>query len=224
MAATVTEIMKFDGKVIGFSHARTWAAMPAALQGVLSPESILEQLRGAHPRVAKSIAALCELGVQRPVRTHDLRNYPNAGLRPVADLRIGPNVTIMAKASCWHVANGEAVIPILQPRLSELSLDKLAIYASLATRAFCRGDWASAKVEIVDLSGPSGSQHAMARIVPQTDLPAIEDERLVAFMRTFVEAQEIVAKLREARPPESPRKPRSDLEQDLFSDDGSPEN
>jgi len=217
---TVQEIMKFDGKIIGFSHARTWAAMPASLRGVLDPEAVLIQLKACHPRVARSIAALCDLGVRRPVTTHNLRDHPDAGLREVEDIRIGPAVKVLAKATCWYVDAGQAVIPILQPRMSRLPIEKLGIYVSLARKAFCRGDWARARLEIIDLSGELGAD-VVARVIPEGDLPSIEDGRLQEFLQTYVQAQAIVAKLRAERAGEQPepRKPPAD---DLFAEDNPP--
>jgi hypothetical protein len=196
VSATVKEIMKFDGKAIGFSHEKTWASMSAALQGVFTPESVIKQLQTVHPRVAKSIAALCELGLRRPLQTFDLRNFPNSGLRPVEGLRIGPEVMLMAKASCWYVENGEAVIPILQPRLDHLSSEKLAMYASLGRRAFCRRDWVNANIEIIDLSGLGGSKNVEAKVIDVNQLPEISEDRLNDFLRTYIEAQSIASALR----------------------------
>lgn len=196
---TVQEIVKFDGLQIGFSHSRTWAAMPAALQGVLRPEDVRRQLGSAHPRVAKTIAALCRLGTERPVRTYDLSDHPNAGIRPVEGLRIGPDVVVVAKASCWFVRDGRAVIPLLQPRLADVGLEKLAYYAALGRRAFCRGDWIDAAIELIDLSGGENEKEAHARVITEEELPDVDEERLIALLQTFVEAQAEAAKVRASR-------------------------
>lgn len=213
---TVQEIIKFDTIRVGFSHARTWASMPAALMGAIDPEGIDRQLSGAHPRVAKSIAALCRLGKERPVRTHALRDHPEAGIREIEGLRVGPEVTIAAKATCWFVRDGHPIIPILQPRLSDLGLEKLGIYAALAKRAFCRGDWADAEIEMIDLSGSAGDKVTYARVIPAAELPVIGDDRLIDFLQTFTEAQRQAQKVRAARAAEQPVKPEAPMP--LFPD------
>lgn len=215
---TVQEIVKFDGLQIGFNHSRTWAAMPAALKGVLRPDDVRRQLGGAHPRVAKSISALCRLGMDRPVRTYALSDHPNAGIRSVEGLRIGPEVMVAAKASCWFVRDGRPVIPLLQPRLADVGLEKLAYYAALGRRAFCRGDWIDAIIELIDLSGGENEEEAHARVITEGELPHVEEERLVALLRTFVEAQAQAAQVRTAR--EKKEQPKRTSQLALFREPG----
>ncbi len=204
---TVKEIMLFDDADFGFSHAKTWSAMPAALRGIFTGEQVARQYTRAHPRVAKSIAALCVLGQARPVTTFDLRDHPNAGIRPVQGMRIGPGVIVAAKATCWYVKDDRAVIPILQPRKAGLSQDKLAIYARLARLAFCTAEWASADIEIVDLSGDDRSTEAVARVLSEASLPHVEDDRVVALLRTYAEAHIIASEERAKKPKPQRRRP-----------------
>jgi hypothetical protein len=225
---TAAEITKFDGIRVGFSHERTWSAMPYALQGKFTAEAVLRQLGGVHPRVAASISALCALGESRPVETFKFADHPGAGLKEVQGLRLGPDVTILAKASCWYMNGDVPVIPVLQPRLSALIPNKLGIYASLARRAFCQGDWVDAVVEIVDLSERDSDGTVVAKIFTEADLTLADDSDLNAFLATYVEAQKLAATIRARKAEEEkakePRRPslKKGDSFDLFSDDEEP--
>jgi len=211
---TAYEIMKFDGKRIGFTHDRTWAAMPMALTGKFDAEAVLRQLGSAHPRVARSIAGLCALGQEKPLETFRFRDHPDAGIKEVEGLRLGPDVTIVARASCWHVREGVAIIPLLQPRTTELDLRKLGIYTALGRRAFCKGDWVSAKIEIVDLSQSDADKNVEARIFTEADVPEIDDEELNAFLKVYIQGQELAASIRAAKASE--KKPKEPPPMPLF--------
>lgn len=112
------------------------------------------------------------------------------------------------------------MIPILQPRMSRLPIEKLGIYAALGRKAFCRGEWGPARLEIIDLAGEPGAE-VVARVIPEGDLPSMEDDRLQEFLQTYVQAQAIVAELRAEKPAEAPKPPKSPSD-DLFSEDTPP--
>jgi hypothetical protein len=187
----------FDDRKFGFSHEKTWSAMPAALRGMLKPESVKIQLGNLPPRVASAITTLCSIGKERPVETYALRDHPGSGLKEIEGLRVGPDVTIRAKASCWYVCAGVPVIPILQPRKSDLGDFKLGVYAALARRAFCKGDWEQARIELIDLSGDDGDR----RILGEAALHLPGDDELNEFIATYVEAQALAAAARAAKGP-----------------------
>jgi hypothetical protein len=193
--ATAGEILMFDDRKFGFSHDKTWAAMPAALRGLLRAERVRSQLGNLPTRVASAIATLCALGEERPVDTYAFHDHPGAGLRHVEGLLVGPGVTVRARASCWYVRSGIPVIPILQPRKAELGTSKLGMYAALARRAFCKRDWTHAEVEIVDLSGDDGDR----RVLTEAELRLPSEEELNGFISTYVEAQAIAAGVRANR-------------------------
>jgi hypothetical protein len=195
VVSTASEILQFDDRKFGFSHDPTWAAMPVALRGILKPERVRIQLGNLPTRVASAISTLCQIGKERPVITYDLRDHPNAGLKEVQGLRVGPEVIIRAKATCWYVESGIPVIPILQPRKADLGDFKLGVYAALARRAFCRGDWANAKLEIVDLSGDDGDWRTLA----ESTLMLPSENELNEFIATYVQAQAMAALARAAR-------------------------
>lgn len=225
---TAAEITKFDGIRVGFSHERTWSSMPYALQGKFSADAVLKQLGGAHPRVAASIAALCDLGERRPVETFKFADHPGAGLKEVQGLRLGPEVTILAKASCWYMRGDVPVIPVLQPRLTALVPNKMGFYASLARRAFCQGDWVDAVVEVVDLSERDLDGTVFAKVFDETDLELASDSDLNAFLATYVEAQKLAVALRARKAEEGKAKesrkspPKKGGSFDLFPDDDEP--
>lgn len=193
--ATAAEILMFDDRKFGFSHDQTWAAMPGALRGVLRADRVKVQLGNLPARVASAISTLCRIGEERPVMTHSLREHPGAGLKEVEGLLVGPEVMIRARASCWYVRSGVPVIPILQPRKADLGELKLSMYAALARRAFCKGDWDQAEVEVIDLSGDDGDR----RIISEKSLDLPGDGDLNQFIATYVEAQAIAASARAAR-------------------------
>jgi hypothetical protein len=204
-AATAAEILMFDDRKFGFSHEKTWAAMPAALRGVLKADRVKEQLGNLPSRVAAAITALCELGEMRPVMTHSFRAHPGAGLKEIQGLRVGPDVMIRAKASCWYVRSDVPLIPILQPRKADLGEAKLGVYAALARRAFCKGDWSHAKVEVVDLSGENGDH----RVLDEEMLHIPSEDELNDFLATYVAAQAMAAATRASR--EAPEKAPTSL-------------
>lgn len=201
---TAAEIMAFDNRAFAFSHDRTWAALPMALTGTFDGATVLSQFKNVHPRVARSISALCDLGRRIPRDTRKFRDYPSAGLKEVEPLKYGPNVTIMARASCWYVDDGKPVIPLLQPRSDPLSRRKLAIYTALGRRAYCRGPWAGARIEIVDLSQPGRDGSVVAQVIEEKHLELCSEEDLNSFLKCYVEAQEIAAKRRSEKPAKVP--------------------
>ncbi len=196
-ASTAAEILTFDDRKFGFSHEKTWAAMPAALRGVLDPDRVMESLGAMPARVASAIASLCRIGIERPVTTHRLRDHPGAGLKEVEGLRVGPAVTIRAKATCWYVRAETPVLPILQPRKAHLGEFKLGMYAGMVRRAYCKGPWRRAITEVIDLSGDDGSR----RVLTEEDLSLPTDDELNEFIGTYVEAQAIAAAVRAKRGP-----------------------
>lgn len=224
---TAAEITKFDGIRVGFSHERTWASMPFALQGKFSAEAVLRQLGSAHPRVAASISALCELGERRPVETFKFKDHPDAGLKEVQGLRLGPDVTILAKASCWYMRGDQPIIPVLQPRLSSLVPKKLGFYNALARRAFCHGDWVDALIEIVDLSEKDSDGTVIAKVFGEADIPSVSEDELTSFLLTYVEAQKLAAEIRSRRPKDEKRSekkspPKRGESFDLFPEGDEP--
>ena len=205
---TASEIVKFDGKKLFFSHDRTWACTGAALSGRFPAESVLAQFARVHPRVAKSIAAICELGQSAPRSIMQFRDHPGARMREVEPLRFGPDVSIMVKATCWYVEDGRPVLPILQPRADGLSPRKLAVYAALARRAYCRGAWLNAEIEIVDLSQSDKDGTVVAEAIRASSLPPISEDQLNAFLQTYVEGRIMAEEIR-ATYPEKTKEPRA---------------
>lgn len=216
---TAQEIVKFDGADFGFSHEPTWAAMPKALRGVLDPAKVGASMVKAHPRVQRSVVGLYELGRSRPVAAHSFKDHPSSGLKEVQNLRLSPEVTIMAKASCWYVLDKTPLIPLLQPRLAGLSIRKQAIYLALGRRAFCQGDWSEACPEIIDLSQTGRDGTVYARVITENDLPYVSDDGLNEFIATYLEAQRLAQVIRKERGPmEKKRRARRGEPTDLFGE------
>ena len=156
---TVDRMLEFDDAKIGFTHAKTWGALPVARRGVLKSASAHLVYPGTHPRVEACIRALCELGERSPVETRRFADFPQSGLTTSRRIQWGPGVTINVKGVCWHVVEQIPVIPLLQPRKLSLPEEKLSLYARLGQMAYCNGDWAHARTEIVDLSGEDEVGH-----------------------------------------------------------------
>ena len=215
--ATAQNITQFDDVDIPFNHEPTWSAMPKALQGVLDPTAVGTSLAGRHPRVRDSIVGLCDLGVRRPSATFSFKDHPSSGLKEVEGLRVSPAVTIVAKSTCWRVVGQNPVIQLLQPRLSGLTAQKQGLYFALGRRAFCRGDWAQASLEIVDLSlaYKDGSVHA--RVIQEHEVPLASEDDLNNLVATYLQGQELAAAIRAERGPvEKKRRKRDDRSGDLF--------
>lgn len=204
--ATVDRIMEFDDAKIGFTHAPTWAAMPAAMRGVIKSTSKHLVFAGTHPRVENCIRALCFLGEKNPVETKRFADFPESGLRPVTDIEWGPAVTIKVKGVCWYVRDGTPIIPLLQPRKSGLSDEALALYAALGKQAFCRDDWYNGQIELVDLAGDDDV--VTAQVIAESELPALSAAQVALAVATFVEAKAAVDLIRASKP-KKPPKPKS---------------
>lgn len=220
---TTSEITKFDGSKFGFSHERTWTSLPHALEGIFAADDVIRQFGSqVHPRVAKSIGALCELGKRHPRKTYRFRDHPGSGLKEVEGLRFGPNVVILAKASCWYLdEDGEVVIPVLQPRGTELSDRKLSIYVALVRMAYCKGEWVRARVEVIDLSQSDRDGAVVWRVIRETDLPPVTEHEVNEFLQTYLEGQLRAAEIRAARKMEEGKpkpQPKPGSTGDLFED------
>jgi hypothetical protein len=207
--ATVDRILEFDDAKIGFTHATTWAALPAARRGVVKSSSVGLVYPGTHPRVEACIRALCELGERAPVETRRFADYPESGLRPINDIEWAPNVILKVKGVCWYVRDGVPIIPLLQPRKAGLEEHALSLYASLGHQAFCHDDWYNGIVELVDLSGEGPAVNAT--VIAAHELPSLSPAHIAQAVNTFVEAKVIVDGIRAARPKKPPKSHGPDL-------------
>ena len=187
--ATFERITEFDDREFGFNHNQTWAAMPKALRGVLKPEAVAASFSKAPARVQKCITALCKMGQDTPLNTMSFLDFPNAGLRTVEPIQWDPDVLVRVKATCWHVAFEEARIILLQPRKAALEPMRLAAYVKLARQAYCQGDWISAAIDLIDLSG--NDDDTSGRFVDVEGLPNISDRELREFVETFIAAKRL---------------------------------
>ena len=219
---TVHEIMKFDDKSFGFSHDRTWNALPLSLTGKFKAEAVVRQFGSrTHPRIAEAIGGLCDLGEKVPRDTYRFRDFKDAGLNEVQGLRYGPDVTILARASCWYVENGVIRIPILQPRVEALTPHKLSIYLALARKAYCRGEWKDAQLEVIDLSEKDDGV-VIARVLTADTIAPINDNEVSDFLDVYLEARRTAEKKRAERGPKKKpdRGPKPGDTFDMF--DGGP--
>lgn len=197
---TTQEILKFDDSNFGFSHDRTWLSLPHSLTGKFAAEAVVRQFGSrTHPRIAEAIAGLCDLGSQHPRETYRFRDYKDAGLNEVQGLRYGPEVTILARASCWYVEHGLVRIPILQPRVDALSLDKLGIYHALARKAYCRDEWKDAQIEVIDLSEKDTDGMVVARVLRADAIPQASDDQVCDFLDVYLEARRVAENVRAER-------------------------
>lgn len=212
VSLTVDRLLEFDQVRIGFTHARTWAAMPAARRGVFSSKSSGLMYPGTHPRVEACIRALFELGEQAPVDTKRFEEFPAAGLTTNRAIEWGPGVSINVKAVCWYVKDGVPVIPLLQPRKMAIKEEALSLYARLGVQAYAKGDWVGAKIEIVDLSGEG---EVVADVIADHQLGSLSESRIRAYVDTYMQAKKIVDEIRSERPKPMP-KPKSDDLLDIF--------
>jgi hypothetical protein len=207
--ATTDRILEFDEARIGFTHADTWAAMPAARRGVIKSDSPHVAFAGTHARVETCIRALCKLGEEQPVETRRFADYPESGLRPISQIEWGPNVTIRVKGVCWYVKDGVPIIPLLQPRKSPLSESGMSLYVTLGRQAFCRDDWHNGIIELDDLSGDS--KVASVTQIFDHELPSLSEGQLAQAVSTFIEAKAIVDGIRASRPKKPPKSKGDDL-------------
>lgn len=206
---TADRMLAFDDAKIGFTHAHTWAAMPAARRGVIKSSVSHIAYPGTHPRVEACIRALCELGERAPVETKRFEDFPHSGLTINRQIEWAPNVVLSVKGVCWYVIGTTPIIPLLQPRKLALTDEKVCLYATLGRKAYCKGDWSYAQPEVVDLSGDEG---VYATVISHADLPALSESRVEEYVDTYLQAKKIVDGVRAARPKPAP-KPKGD---DLF--------
>ncbi|HYC99027.1 hypothetical protein [Brevundimonas sp.] len=221
MELTTQEILKFDDSNFGFSHDRTWLSLPYCLTGKFEAEAVVRQFGSrTHPRIAEAIAGLCDLGKANPRETYRFRDFADAGLNEVQGLRYGPEVTILARASCWSVESGVIRIPILQPRVSPLTLPKLGVYLALARKAYCRGDWNAAQIEVIDLSEKDEDGKVVARVLPSDVIPVATDDEVGDFLDVYLAARRDAEKVRAERggKKKPDRGPRPGDTLDMFPD------
>lgn len=206
--ATVDRIMEFDGASIGFTHDRTWNALPAARRGVIKPTSTIAS-PGTHSRVENCIRALCVLGESDPVETRRFADFPESGLRSINGIEWGPGVVIKVRGVCWYVRDGRPFIPLLQPRKAPLLEGGLGLYNYLGRQAFCNGDWRRAGLEIIDLSGDD--EDVVAHVLSDDDIPILTDGQVAQYVSTYLEAKRQVEAIRVARPKKTPKRKGPDL-------------
>lgn len=210
IAATAAKLAIFDDRSFGFSHAPTWAAMPAALRGVINPASVPHSFGRKPKRIIRCIQALCELGRERPRETRRFSDFPESGLGHTISIDWGPNVTVRVKGSCWYIENGRPVLPILQPRKKALDDSRLGMYVRLAKQAYCQGDWLNAEIETIDLSGDDEAVVAVTR--REKDICLASNDEIALFVNTYIEAKKLV----DAKKGNSPRPERPSPMDELF--------
>lgn len=197
---TTHEILKFDDRNFGFSHDRTWLSLPHSLTGKFTAEAVVRQFGSrTHPRIAATIAGLCDLGTRQPRETYRFRDFKDAGLNEVQGLRYGPDVTILARASCWYIEQDVVRIPILQPRTEALSASKLGIYLALARKAYCRDEWEDAQIEVIDLSEKDSDGMVIARVIRPDVIATASDDQIGQFLDVYLEAKRNAELVRAAR-------------------------
>jgi hypothetical protein len=161
-------------------------------------------------RVQRCITALCELDKGLKLNTHAFRDYPAAGLRPITPIAWDPSVTVRVKGSCWFVENGRPMIPLLQPRKSRLTTERLSVYIRLGRQAFCQGDWIDAGLKLIDLAGEGDLVEA--QFLDEADSGIAPDTLLTSYVKTYTEAKKIADQERAKRPKRQPvRSPMDDL-------------
>jgi hypothetical protein len=206
---TLTNITQFDDRKFGFNHNQTWAAMPHALRGMLDPEAVALSFSNEHVRIQRCITALCALGRDVKLDTRRFVDFPAAGLRTVAPIAWDPDVTVRVKGCCRYVEKGRTIIPLLQPRMTPLALERLQVYLRLGRHAYCQGDWVDALVALVDLAGEG--EAVEAEILSEADIGLASDALLTRYVRTFVEAKKAADKKRSSRPKDDIRLPMDGL-------------
>jgi hypothetical protein len=184
---TFKNITRFDDDDFGFNHNRTWATLPAALQGTLDPQSVAASLLHVPARVRRCITALCEAGRRNPVQTFKFRDFPSAGLKESTSIDWDPAIKVKVKASCWYMENDRPIIPALQPRKEPLSRLQLSAYFRLIRQAYLQGDWVDGQPRIYDLSGQA--ECPVVSVIDESMVPSITDSELALLVSTFVEAK-----------------------------------
>lgn len=211
---TLFNITQFDDCDFGFSHDQTWAALPFALRGAFDPDAVAASFVKAPVRVQKCITALCRLGTELRLDTRRFVDYPSAGLRTIAPIDWDPEITVRVKGCCWYVERGRVIIPLLQPRKSPLTRERLSVYLRLGKQGFCQGDWIEAMVQTIDLSGDG--EIVEARVLDEADTGLASDATLAQYVRTYTEAKRLADMQRAERPGKNER---VDLPMDQFFDE-----
>jgi hypothetical protein len=206
---TLANITQFDDRKFGFNHNRTWASMPAALRGVLDPDAVAKSFGNEHVRVQRCITALCELGLNVKLETRRFVDFPAARLRTITPIAWDPDISVRVKGCCWYVKDGRTTIPLLQPRMTPLELERLQVYLRLGRQAFCQGDWVDALVALVDLAGEDDCVEA--QILSEAQIGVASDAVLTRYVKTFVEAKKAADKKRASRQKEEVRLPMDGL-------------
>lgn len=160
------------------------------------------------------------MGARHPKDTYRFKDFKDAGLNEVQGLRYGPDVTILARASCWYVEDGVIRIPILQPRVEALVPHKQGIYLALARKAYCRGEWKNAQIEIIDLSEKDAEGAVVARVLTADTIAAVTDDQVSDFLDVYLEARRSAEKTRAERGPKKKpdRGPKPGDTFDIFGD------
>jgi hypothetical protein len=206
---TLRNITQFDNRKFGFNHNQTWASMPFALRGVLDPEAVAKSFGNEHPRIQRCITALCDLGTQVKLDTRRFVDFPAAGLRTIAPIDWDPDISVRVKGCCWYVKEGRTIIPLLQPRMTPLEIERLQVYLRLGRQAFCQGDWVDALVALIDLAGED--ETVEAQIFSEADIGLASDAVLARYVKTYVEAKRAADKKRADRPKEEVSLPMDDM-------------
>lgn len=110
-------------------------------------------------------------------------------------------------------------IPILQPRVDALTPQKLGIYLALARKAYCRGEWKDAQIEIIDLS-EKDKDGVVARVFNADTIAAVSDNDVSDFLDVYLEARRGAEKIRAERGPKKKpdRGPKPGDTLDIFGD------
>lgn len=204
LVGTLRRLRELDEADIRFTHDRTWKALAHLVSGKISAASLksqydaLPKVSGGNQRLRNCAIALCELGEAHALEIRRFEDVKGKRIPTREVLDWGPDLRVIVKANCWYVdKNGVATILILQPRSRPLTPEQLAVYAELASLAYCKGDFVDAKIQIIDMSG--NPKKVKARLIDMEDLPRVDEQLVQRYVQTFRQAKALL--------PEKAKKP-----------------
>lgn len=208
----VSRLVEWHSSIGPFNYEPAHATFPFTFSGRLSLLGLLSSVRKrGNPLGQSSNAEVIELIWNY---AKDRIVYPKT--MPKLFVNVRRNLGIPVKPDIYYNDSGELIVSWLQPakflRLSDAQHRYVAAAIKVAVEDT---DWSGAKVEIVDLSAPTGSKTRMLSVFRPDEEELPSDSDLLALLGRFARAHDT---LREAEyvPPKRKKGPSAPLAPDLF--------
>lgn len=187
--STVASLRDYYNGGGSFNYVPVRKLARALVSGKLTKNAaMLSCLSKGSPSGRKQNAEVAEL-VWEWSRKHDFRCFD---IKP-RPYKIRADLEIPVKLDFYFVQGGKVYFFWLQPRKTyALNTQQFGILATVIRQLFAIDDFEGAKLQILDLSAPDGSDVRSTQVHSFDSLPMLTDEKLEQYLGDFAKAYDLL--------------------------------